>query len=66
MNEGEPTSKDMWDQVDDFTWRRAEHSPNWSLVPLEDIVVEEVWRDIVPGGPGWSIDDILKGTKVLK
>ena len=33
-------------------------------MPPEDVVVEEVWRDIVPGGPGWSLDDILKATKV--
>lgn len=54
----------LWDQVDDFKWLKAEHSPNWDTLPADSQVVDEVWRDIVPGGPGWSLDDILKATKV--
>ena len=56
----------QWDQVDDFKWLKAEHSPNWSILPPEERVVDEVWRDVVPGGPGWSLDDILKATNVIK
>jgi hypothetical protein len=55
----------MWDQVDDFKWLKAEHSPNWSILPPEAAVPDEVWREIVPGGPAWSLNDILKATKVL-
>lgn len=66
MNQEDAPSQDKWDQIDDFKWLKAEQSPNWSFLPPEDIVVEEVWRDIVPGGPGWSIDDILRATKVLR
>ena len=26
----------MWAQVDDFRWHRAQHSPNWSVLPAEE------------------------------
>lgn len=66
MNKEDLTTNDQWDQIDDFKWLKAEQSPNWSLLPAENIVPEEVWREIVPGGPGWSVDDILKATRVLR
>lgn len=56
--------KDHWDQVDDFKWLKADHSPNWTTLPIDKRIVDEVWRDVVPGGPGWSLDDILKATNV--
>ena len=59
-------AKNMWDQVDDFKWLKAEQSPNWSLLPPEDTVMDDIWREIVPGGPGWTLEDILKATRVLK
>lgn len=49
----------MWDQVDDFKWLKAEHSPNWSVLPEEQRIKEDVWRDKVPGYPGAGLDDIL-------
>ncbi|KAK3400529.1 tubulin binding cofactor C-domain-containing protein [Sordaria brevicollis] len=49
----------MWDQVDDFKWLKAEHSPNWSVLPEEKRIKEEVWREEVPGYPGAGLDDIL-------
>ena len=55
----------QWDQVDDFKWLKATHSPNWSILPPEDSVANEVWRDIVPG-PSWSLEDILRATRVTK
>ena len=66
MNQEDHPTRDQWDQIDDFKWHKAEPSPNWSILPPEDAVVEEVWRDVVPGGPGWSLDDILKATKVIR
>ena len=66
MHQDDHPTPDQWDQIDDFKWHKAEQSPNWSILPSEDSVVEEVWRDIVPGGPGWSLDDILKATKVIR
>ena len=58
--------EDLWDQVDDFKWLKAEHSPNWDILGPEDTVPDDTWREIVPGGPGWTFDDILKATKVIK
>ncbi|MCJ1483777.1 hypothetical protein MMC06_003945 [Schaereria dolodes] len=59
------STPNQYSQVDDFKWIKAEHSPNWGILPPERIVPEEVWRHIVPGGPGWSLDDILKVTGVV-
>ncbi len=53
--------ENMFDQVDDFKWLKSEPSPNWSLMKEEDKVPEDTWREVVPGGPGWSVDDILRG-----
>ncbi len=50
----------QWDQVDDFKWLKAGHSPNWSLLPEEQRLQEDIWKNTVPGGPGVSVDDILK------
>ncbi|KAL9625599.1 MAG: hypothetical protein Q9160_000312 [Pyrenula sp. 1 TL-2023] len=58
--------RDMWDKVDDFNWLRAEPSPNWRTMLPEEETPDEVWTDIVPGGPGWSLRDILQATKVLR
>jgi hypothetical protein len=57
---------DKWDQVEDFKWIKPEPSPNWSLLSDNDSVSEEVWGEMVPGGPCWSLEDILRATKVLK
>jgi hypothetical protein len=61
-----PDRDDLRDQVDDFKWLKTEHSPNWDLLSPEDTVLDDTWREIVPGGPGWTLDDILKATKVVK
>ena len=50
----------MWDQVDDFKWLKAEHSPNWSVLPEEQRISEDIWKDKVPGYPGAGLEDILK------
>ncbi|KAF8449692.1 tubulin binding cofactor C-domain-containing protein [Terfezia claveryi] len=39
--------KNMWDQVDDFKWLRAEHSPNWSVMPEGERVDGRVWQQIM-------------------
>jgi len=54
-----------WQEVDDFKWLRAEASPNWAVLDESKRVSEEVWRDVVPGGPGYSADDVLKAAGVL-
>jgi hypothetical protein len=61
-----PDHEDRWSQVEDFKWIKPEPSPNWSLLDPSDAVPEEVWAEIVPGGPGWSLDDILHAIKLVK
>ncbi|KAK2778118.1 hypothetical protein FQN52_002878 [Onygenales sp. PD_12] len=56
----------LWDQVEDFKWIKAEQSPNWKLMDESDAIPENVWTDTVPGGPGVSVDAILKATSVIK
>lgn len=51
--------------MDDFKWLKAEHSPNWSILPTEDAVPEEIWQHIVSGSSGRKLDDLLKATKVV-
>jgi hypothetical protein len=57
---------DLWSQIDDFKWLKSTPSPNWSLLQPEDIVPDDTWRKVVPGGRGWSLEDILRATRVLK
>ncbi|KAJ5233582.1 uncharacterized protein N7469_005348 [Penicillium citrinum] len=66
LDHDRPDHQDRWNEVEDFKWIKPEPSPNWSLLDPSDAVPEEVWAEIVPGGPGWSLDDILHATKVLK
>jgi len=56
----ETAAPNLWDQVDDFKWLKTEHSPNWSILPTEERLNENVWTTVVPGAPGTSLDDILK------
>ncbi|KAJ5864779.1 uncharacterized protein N7529_006695 [Penicillium soppii] len=66
LNHDRPDHEDRWSQVEDFKWIKPEPSPNWSLLDPNDAVPEEVWAEIVPGGPGWSLEDILRAIKVVK
>jgi hypothetical protein len=58
--ETEVPVQNHWDQVDDFKWLKAEHSPNWSILPEMERLNEEVWTSVVPGGQGMGLDDIMK------
>jgi len=60
MTSSEEPVQNQWDQVDDFKWLKSEHSPNWSLLPEEKRLQEEIWTTVVPGGPGVGSEDILK------
>jgi tubulin-specific chaperone C len=60
QEETEAPVQNNWDQVDDFKWLKAEHSPNWSILPKMERLQEEVWTTVVPGGQGMGLDDILK------
>lgn len=52
-------SANLWDQIDDFKWLKAEQSPNWSILPRKDQISELTWTDIVPGKVGSSVSEIL-------
>ncbi|KEF62847.1 uncharacterized protein A1O9_00820 [Exophiala aquamarina CBS 119918] len=54
----------QWDQVDDFKWIKSEPSPNWSILPPEANIPDETWREVVPGGPGWSTLQILNAVGI--
>ncbi|OGE49772.1 hypothetical protein PENARI_c020G01020 [Penicillium arizonense] len=66
LNHDRPDNEDRWSQVEDFKWIKPEPSPNWSLLDANDAVPEEVWAEIVPGGPGWSLEDILHAINLIK
>ncbi|KAL3482443.1 tubulin binding cofactor C-domain-containing protein [Aspergillus californicus] len=55
---------DHWNLVEDFKWIKSEPSPNWSLLGQDAGVPEEVWAEIVPGGPCWSLDEILRAVNI--
>lgn len=66
LDHDRPDHQDRWNEIEDFKWIKPEPSPNWSLLDPADAVPEEVWAEIVPGGPGWSLDDILHAIKLVK
>lgn len=59
-------TEDHWNEVDDFKWLKAEHSPNWSIMPEEKRLQERVWKEVVPGTPGKGTEDILKEVGIAK
>ncbi|KUL84526.1 hypothetical protein ZTR_08766 [Talaromyces verruculosus] len=66
LDKNHPDNSDKWDQVEDFKWIKPEPSPNWSVLDPNAAVSDEVWAEMVPGGPCWSLEDILRATKVLR
>ncbi|RXG50012.1 hypothetical protein VDGE_00852 [Verticillium dahliae] len=59
-------SKNQWDQVDDFKWLKAEPSPNWSVLPVDERLEDRIWSDVVPGEPGKGLKDILQAVKIAR
>lgn len=58
----------LWDQVDDFKWLRAEHSPNWSVLQPDDAraIDGEGWEKITAGeGSQLDLDSLLRAGKIL-
>jgi hypothetical protein len=49
----------QWDQIDDFKWLKAEPSPHFSILPEDQRVPDEVWKEQVSGARGTSLDDVL-------
>lgn len=63
MTEKDREVDNRWESVDDFKWLRNEASPNWSVLEEERRLSDRVWRDVVPGGPGLGVEDILKAVR---
>ncbi len=63
---GEEHNDDQWNRVQDFKWLKQEQSPNWSILPAQDMLENMIWKDIVPGAPGKGTEDILKEVGIGK
>jgi len=49
--------RNLWDQVDDFKWLKAEQSPNWTVMPKEERLSDDTWLQTLSGeGP---VDEAL-------
>ncbi|KAH9819898.1 Tubulin-folding cofactor C [Teratosphaeria destructans] len=60
----EQGQSEAWKEVDDFKWLKAEPSPNWKVLQPHLRVQEEVWREVVRGGPDTGLEDILKAVNL--
>jgi hypothetical protein len=58
--EAEEPDENQWDQVDDFKWLKAGHSPNWTTLSENERLSDDLWKDVVPGQPGVSVEEALK------
>ena len=56
--------ENRWDQVNDFNWLRSEPNPHWRALTEPERIEDHVWREVVPGGPKYGLEDILKAVKV--
>ncbi|KLJ05473.1 hypothetical protein EMPG_11052 [Blastomyces silverae] len=56
----------FWDQVQDFKWIKVEQSPNWRILKESERVPDDAWANTLSGGPGVSVDTILKTAKVIR
>lgn len=64
--EGDEKIENQWQQVDDFKWLKPEPSPNWSMLDMPHRVRDQVWHDVVPGGPELGTEDILRALNLPK
>ncbi|KAF7553154.1 hypothetical protein G7046_g7172 [Stylonectria norvegica] len=60
VTESEGSVENQWDQVDDFKWLKAGHSPNWTTLSETEKLGDDVWKKVVPGQPGVSVEETLK------
>ena len=60
VTKAEQETENQWDQVDDFKWLKAGHSPNWTTLSSAQTLEEEIWKKVVPGQPGASVEESLQ------
>ncbi|KAL6721168.1 hypothetical protein ACLMJK_000270 [Lecanora helva] len=61
-------ASNLWDQVDDFNWLKAQHSPNWSLLQPGDVyaIDDEGWEKVAAGEKSHlQLNDLLRAAKVI-
>ena len=54
----------MWDQVNDFNWLKAGHSPNWSVLDLASRFGADQWNIIQSLNEGDPVDTVLNTLNV--
>lgn len=59
------THENQWDQVDDFKWLKADHSPNWSVLPEDERLEGAFWTDDVAAKTGTGVEDVLKKAGII-
>ncbi|EUC39379.1 hypothetical protein COCCADRAFT_80954 [Bipolaris zeicola 26-R-13] len=57
-------SPNLWDQIDDFKWLKAEPSPHFSIIPEDKRISDHVWTNIVPEEKGVSLQDVLTAVNI--
>lgn len=50
---------DQWDQVHDFNWLKAGHSPNWSIFPPEKRKSPDRWK-LLKNVTNDKVDEVLQ------
>ena len=60
----EPIRENKYDQIDDFNWLKQSPSPNFRVMGADEVIREEVWRDVVPGSEKVGLTDVLKAVGV--
>lgn len=64
VTEADRAVENKWEAVDDFKWLKLDPSPNWSVLDESKRVPQQVWTDVVPGGPKHGTEDILKAVGI--
>ncbi|EOA89754.1 hypothetical protein ACJQWK_02381 [Exserohilum turcicum] len=57
-------SANQWNQIDDFKWLKAEPSPHFSILPENERIPDQVWRDVVPRTNSATLEDTLEAVHV--
>jgi hypothetical protein len=64
MTEAEKSTENQWDQVNDFKWLKASHSPNWTILSDPQRLAPNFWENIVREQPVASVAETLKSIGV--
>lgn len=65
-DDDDPPEKDLWNQVLDFNWVRAEPSPHWSVMAEADIPKDIEWTCLTTDDLPDPVDTVLRTFKIFK